>query len=93
LTCLYVSSKLHDTLKKPRDIILASYPLRYPQLIKRGQTIDLSSVDQRMVEEERNRVLNIERLVLEVMGFKFGVEVGLSVVVKIGKKMRCRFDL
>lgn len=37
-----------------------------------------------MLEGERKRVLGIERLVLETMCFKFGVDVGLDLVVKIG---------
>ena len=86
LTTLYTSSKLHDTLKKPRDIILASYAVRIPHLVKRGQ-IDPSAVDQRMLEDERQKVLAIERLVLETMAFKFGVDVGLNVVVKIAKRL------
>ncbi|KAK1927445.1 cyclin-like protein [Papiliotrema laurentii] len=86
LSALYVSSKLHDTLKKPRDIILASYAVRYPQLIKKG-VVDPSAVDANMLEGERTRVLGIERLVLETMCFKFGVDVGLDLVVKIGRAL------
>ncbi len=33
---LFVASKLNDTNKKPRDLLLASYALRYPQLVKGG---------------------------------------------------------
>ncbi len=42
-----------------------------------------------MLESERKRVLSIERLVLETMCFKFGVDTGLGVVVKIGRAMEC----
>jgi CTD kinase subunit beta len=34
LACLYVSCKLHDTLKKPREIVLASFAVRFPELLK-----------------------------------------------------------
>lgn len=85
---LYVSSKLHDTLKKPRDIILASYVLRYPNLVKKG-TIDPTAMDPRMLEDERMKVLTVERLVLETICFKFGVETGLGVVLKIGRALGC----
>lgn len=86
---LYVSSKLHDTLKKPRDIILQSYPLRYPNLVKKG-TIDPSALDPRILEDERTKVLTIERLVLETICFKFGVETGLGAVLKIGRALGCK---
>ena len=90
LTTLYVSSKLHDTLKKPRDIILASYAIRFPHLVKKGQ-VDPGGVDPNVVENERQRVMSIERLVLETMCFKFGIEVGLGLVVKIGKRLKGGF--
>lgn len=32
MACLYVSTKMHDTLKKPRDILMASYSVRFPEL-------------------------------------------------------------
>ncbi|WVQ78735.1 hypothetical protein IAT38_000822 [Cryptococcus sp. DSM 104549] len=86
LSTLYVSSKLHDTLKKPRDIILASYPLRFPQLVRKG-TIDPVAAEAQGLEHERRQVLSIERLVLESMAFKFGVDESLGVVIKIGKKL------
>ena len=88
LTTLYVSSKIHDTLKKPRDIIFSSYALRFPQLVKKGQ-VDLSAVDPNLLEGERKRVMSIERLVLETMCFKFGVDVGLGMTIKMGKEMGC----
>jgi CTD kinase subunit beta len=90
LSCLYVSSKLHDTLKKPRDIILQSYPLRYPNLVKKG-TIDPTALDTRMLEEERLRVLTVERLVLETICFKFGIDSALGIVIKIAKALEREF--
>ncbi|WVQ74532.1 hypothetical protein IAR50_004133 [Cryptococcus sp. DSM 104548] len=86
LAVLYVSSKLHDTLKKPRDIILASYPIRFPQLVRKG-TIDPSVAQAHGLDSERTRVLSIERLVLETLAFHFGAQDGLKVVIKIGKRL------
>jgi CTD kinase subunit beta len=89
LTTLYVSSKLHDTLKKPREIILASYALRYPHLLKGRLTIDPASVDQSMLERDRKRVLGIERLVLETICFNFrvGDRSAFKLVVKLSKAL------
>ena len=83
LSTLYVSSKLHDTLKKPRDIILASYAIRFPHLVRKG----VVEADPNMLEGERKTVLGIERLVLETLCFKFRVDVGLNMVVKLARAL------
>ncbi|CDR99930.1 hypothetical protein [Sporisorium scitamineum] len=36
LASLFVAAKLNDTHKKPRDLLFASYALRFPQLVKGG---------------------------------------------------------
>lgn len=44
LASLYVSTKMHDTLKKPREILMASYAVRFPELAaksKLGGEIDM----------------------------------------------------
>ncbi|KAH8084584.1 cyclin-like protein [Filobasidium floriforme] len=97
LTTIYVSSKLHDTLKKPRDIIISSYAIRYPDLLKGRSQIDISSVDIKQLEHDRKKVLAIERLVLETICFNFldaGAGAGsgkadvFGLVMKLGRKMR-----
>jgi hypothetical protein len=70
---------------------LASYSLRYPNLVKKG-TIDPTALDARMLEDERLRVLTVERLVLETICFKFGVDSALSIVIKIAKALECEFS-
>lgn len=37
LATLYVSTKMHDTLKKPREILMASYSVRFPELAAKLQ--------------------------------------------------------
>jgi CTD kinase subunit beta len=39
MACLYVSTKMHDTLKKPRDILLVSYTVRFPELAARQKAM------------------------------------------------------
>ncbi|KAK4687398.1 CTD kinase subunit beta, partial [Tremellales sp. Uapishka_1] len=92
LSTLYVSSKLHDTLKKPRDIIAASYIVRFPNLVKKG-TIAPEAINPQMAEHDRSKVLMIERLVLETMCFNFKVEVGFPMVVKLAKKLGLKKDV
>ena len=39
MACLFVSSKMHDTLKKPRDILMVSYAVRFPELAARSKAV------------------------------------------------------
>lgn len=39
LAALYVSTKMHDTLKKPKDILTASYAVRYPEKALKSKTL------------------------------------------------------
>lgn len=39
LAALYVSTKMHDTLKKPREIIMVSYAVRFPELAAKSKTM------------------------------------------------------
>lgn len=68
-------------------MIVSSYSIRFPQLIKKG-VLDTNAIDGAMLESERKRVLGIERLILETMSFKFQTGVGFGVVLKIGKDLR-----
>ena len=39
LAALYVSTKMHDTLKKPKDILTASYAVRFPEKALKSKTL------------------------------------------------------
>ena len=39
VACLYVSTKINDTLKKPRDILMVSYAVRFPELAARSKAL------------------------------------------------------
>jgi hypothetical protein len=39
LAALYVSSKMHDTLKKPQDILMVYYVVQSPELAARSRTM------------------------------------------------------
>jgi len=49
LAALYVSTKMHDTLKKPRELLAVSYAIRYPDLAAKskhpGGEVDVDSMD------------------------------------------------
>jgi len=39
LAALYVSSKMHDTLKKPQDLLVVSYTVRFPELAAKSKVM------------------------------------------------------
>ncbi|GHJ87674.1 hypothetical protein NliqN6_4076 [Naganishia liquefaciens] len=97
LSTLYVAAKLHDCLKKPRDLILASYAIRQPDMLKGrlALSVDPAMFDPKQLESERKRMLSVERLVLETLCFNLmvGAEGGGSpgldafgLIIKLGRK-------
>ncbi|XP_006462585.1 hypothetical protein AGABI2DRAFT_152024 [Agaricus bisporus var. bisporus H97] len=92
LAALYVSTKMHDTLKKPRELMAVSYAVRFPELAAKskhpGGEIDLDSMDPQVVESDRQRLLAIERLILETICFNFKCRLPFSYVIKIGRQLR-----
>jgi CTD kinase subunit beta len=39
LAALYVSTKMHDTLKKPRELVMVSYAVRFPELAAKSKSL------------------------------------------------------
>jgi CTD kinase subunit beta len=62
--CLFVASKMEDTSKKAKDILTAVYACRHPQ----GPELN---PDSATLEEQRKRLLGLERMILEVHCFDF----------------------
>jgi CTD kinase subunit beta len=89
LASLYVSTKMHDTLKKPRELLAVSYAIRFPDLVAKskhpGGEIDVDTMDQQVVERDRQRLLAIERLLLETICFNFTSRMPFPYVIKLGK--------
>ncbi|KAJ7368644.1 cyclin-like protein [Mycena albidolilacea] len=89
LASMYVSTKMHDTLKKPRELLAVSYAIRFPDLVAKskhpGGQIDVDTMDQQVVERDRQRVLAIERLLLETICFNFTSRMPFPYVIKLGK--------
>jgi CTD kinase subunit beta len=54
LAALYVSSKMHDTLKKPREILMASYSVRFPEQAAKSKSI-VGEIDMDPMVRERGR--------------------------------------
>ncbi|KAK7056895.1 RNA polymerase II C-terminal domain kinase beta subunit [Paramarasmius palmivorus] len=91
LAALYVSTKMHDTLKKPRELLAVSYGIRYPELVGKSKNpsgeVDLDTMDANLVEQDRQRLLAIERLILETICFNFTSRMPFPYVIKIGRAL------
>ncbi|KAH9037156.1 cyclin-like protein [Lactarius hengduanensis] len=87
LAALYVSSKMHDTLKKPREILMASYSVRFPeQAAKSKSMVGEIDMDPAVLEQDRQRLLAVERLIVELICFNFTSRMPFPYVIKIGRK-------
>ncbi|KAG8955834.1 hypothetical protein FRC04_006280 [Tulasnella sp. 424] len=94
MACMYVATKLHDTLKKPRDILMASYAVRFPELAAKIRVVGGEvEMDHNVVETDRKRIIAIERLVLEMICFNFNTRLSFSFVIKLGKVLGATKDL
>lgn len=41
MAALYVSAKMHDTIKKPQDVLEIGYTVRYPELVNHAGIAEL----------------------------------------------------
>ncbi|KAJ1303328.1 hypothetical protein OPQ81_011524 [Rhizoctonia solani] len=93
MACLYVSTKLHDTLKKPRDILMAAYCIRMPELAAKSKTGTDVDIDPTILEADRHRLIAIERLILETICFNFRVRLPFAYVIKICREFHASKEL
>ncbi|CAK9839627.1 CTD kinase subunit beta [Schizosaccharomyces pombe] len=78
--CLVVASKIEDTAKKFRDILLAHYLQKHP-----GSEVDAHS---QLIEENKKRILGLERMTLELICFDFRVRHPHNYMVKFAKSLK-----
>ncbi|KAI8149695.1 cyclin-like protein [Fennellomyces sp. T-0311] len=77
VTCIFVASKIEETIKKLKDIYVAVHSVRYP---------DSKELDPEQVSEERRRrVIGYEKLLLETLCFDFQQRHPYEYVVKFVK--------
>ncbi|KAH9980355.1 cyclin-like protein [Lactifluus volemus] len=89
LAALYVSSKMHDTLKKPREILMASYAVRFPeQAAKSKSIVGEIDMDPAVLEQDRQRLLAVERLIVELICFNFTSRMPFPYVIKVGRELK-----
>lgn len=94
---------MHDTLKKPREILMVSYGVRFPELAAKSKSV-AGEVDMdpavstircsqaapnlichQTVEHDRQRLLSVERLILETICFNFTSKMTFPYVIKVGR--------
>lgn len=83
LTCVFVASKVQETTKKIRQVILAAFYLANPDYEGRCE------VPADSLEAHRKTVMGFERLILEAVGFRFNVSLPHSLFVR----MLCTFEI
>ncbi|KDQ62447.1 hypothetical protein JAAARDRAFT_66179 [Jaapia argillacea MUCL 33604] len=88
LAALYVSTKMHDTLKKPRDLLMVAYAVRFPDLAAKSRSLGEVDMDPATVEQDRQRLLAVERLILEMICFNFTSRLPFPYVIKVGRSFR-----
>ncbi|EJU03138.1 cyclin-like protein [Dacryopinax primogenitus] len=92
--CLYVSTKVHDTLKKPRDIIVASYHVRFPEEAEKARAKGGEmEINPKNLDIDKLRLVAVERLVLETICFNFKVHTPHSYVIKAGRALGASKEL
>ncbi|KAG0285246.1 RNA polymerase II C-terminal domain kinase beta subunit [Linnemannia gamsii] len=81
MACLFVSSKVEDTIKKLKDIMIATYIFRHPNVID-------WDTESKEGEEQRKRVLLYEKMVLESICFDFRIIHPYNYIIKFVKIMQ-----
>ncbi|KAG0051578.1 RNA polymerase II C-terminal domain kinase beta subunit [Gryganskiella cystojenkinii] len=81
MACLFVSSKVEDTIKKLKDIMTATYLHRHPHVTDWDP-------ESKEGEEQRKRVLSYEKMVLESICFDFRIIHPYKYIVKFVKIMK-----
>ncbi|KTW32012.1 uncharacterized protein T551_00694 [Pneumocystis jirovecii RU7] len=79
--CLFVACKMEDTSKKLKDILIASYNLKHPN----GPDI---SFESQTIEEQKKRIIGLERMVLETSCFDFRQRHPQPYIIKFARHLK-----
>jgi len=83
--CVFTATKLNDTQKRVYDVVLASYALRFPDLLVpppgaasgacgdwiAHATVPEMDIDVDAIQQEQARLVALERLLLQCICFHF----------------------
>ncbi|THH27570.1 hypothetical protein EUX98_g6613 [Antrodiella citrinella] len=76
---------MHDTLKKPRELLMVSYAIQYPEFAAKSKVSGELDIDPNKVEHDRQNLLKLERAILETVCFNFTSRMSFPYVIKIGR--------
>ncbi|CEI97973.1 hypothetical protein RMCBS344292_12093 [Rhizopus microsporus] len=80
VTCLFVASKIEETIKKLKDIFVAVHSVKYP---------DSKELDpEHIAEDRKRRIISYEKLVLETACFNFQLRHPYEYVIKFTKWLK-----
>lgn len=80
-TCLFVACKMEDTSKKLKDILIAGYNIKHPN----GPDI---SFESQTIEEQKKRIIGLERMVLEASCFDFRQRHPQPYIIKFARHLK-----
>ncbi|KAJ1918872.1 RNA polymerase II C-terminal domain kinase beta subunit [Mycoemilia scoparia] len=78
ISCLFVASKMEETIKKVRDIIIQAC------MLERRET-NPNKIDHNTIEKVRDSVMRMEQFVLQSIGFDFRTSQSHRTLIKICK--------
>ncbi|ORY96909.1 cyclin-like protein [Syncephalastrum racemosum] len=85
ITCMLVASKIEETIKKLKDIIVAVHSVRYP---------DSKELDPENISEDRRRkIIGYEKLLLETLCFDFQLQHPYEYIIKFVKWIQAYQEL
>ncbi|KAG9289798.1 hypothetical protein G9A89_015378 [Geosiphon pyriformis] len=85
-TCIFVASKIDETYKKHKEIVIAVNTL------SQGRSPE-NNGDGQWFEDQRRKIVSLERLVLETMCFNFQIKHPFKHLVLFTKKLKGDHDL
>ncbi|OBZ87338.1 Cyclin-T1-4 [Choanephora cucurbitarum] len=77
VTCIFVASKIEETIKKLKDIFVAVHSVRHPE----SKELDPENIS----EDRRRRIIGYEKLLLEALCFDFQLRHPYEYIVKFIK--------
>lgn len=77
MTCIFVASKIEETIKKLREVIVAVHSVKYPES---------KELDPEHISEDRKRkIIGYEKLLLETLSFGFQFRHPYEYIIKFTK--------
>ncbi|KAI9307456.1 cyclin-like protein [Cunninghamella echinulata] len=80
ITCLFVGSKIEETIKKLRDIYIVAHSVRNPK----QQELDPENIS----DDRLSKIIEYEKLLLEILCYNFQIKHPYEYIVKFSRKIQ-----